>query len=109
MFSIEITFPEYNNINEVLKYLKQDVYIIKDDLELKTDEYLESDLIGLDVISDGKVLGKLISINPVSPKNKVMEIIYNGRNILIPFHKDFILNIDLQNRKIEVKLIEGMI
>ena len=104
-----VTFPEYNNINQVLKYLKEEVYIIKEDLSLNSEEYLESDLIGMNVVSNGRVVGKVISITSSSPKNKIMEISYNGKNILIPYHKDFILNLDLQNNKIEVKLIEGMI
>ena len=44
-----------------------------------------------------------------SPTNKIMEINYKGKRVLLPYHKDFILKLDLQNKKIEVKLIEGMI
>ena len=35
-----VTFDEYNDINQVLKYLKQDVNVIKEDLNLQNDEYL---------------------------------------------------------------------
>lgn len=104
-----VTFNEYNNINQVLKYLKKDVYIDKEDLNLKNDEYLEDDLIGFTVIVNGEDVGELISITKASPTNKIMEINYKGKRILIPYHQDFILKLDLQKRKIEVKLIEGMI
>ena len=63
----------------------------------------------MDVYHEGKVVGKVKAISSVSQTNKIMEITYNGKNILIPYHKDFILNLDLQNKKIEVKLIEGMV
>jgi len=104
-----VTFIEYNNINQVLKYLKEDVYIIKEDLNLEEDEYLENELIGCNIIENEEVVGEVLSIIQTSPTNKVMEIIYKEKRILIPYHKDFILKLDLQNRKIEVKLIEGMI
>ena len=104
-----VTFDEYNNINQVLKYLKENVYIIKEDLNLKEDEYLEKDLIGFKVIEKDEVVGEVISIEKTSPTNKIMEIKYKGKRVLIPYHKDFILKLDLQNKKIEVKLIEGMI
>lgn len=104
-----VTFQEYNNINQVLKYLKEDVYILKEDLDLQKDDYLEEDLIGMDVLVDKKEVGKVLSIINASPTNRVMEISYYDKKILIPYHRDFIMNIDLQNRKIEVKLIKGMI
>ena len=104
-----VTFPKYNNINQVLKYLKEDVYVLKSDLELKPNEYLDSDLIGIDVVCDGEVIGTLKKITFNSLTNKTMEIDCHGKKLLIPYHRDFILNIDLQNNKMEVKLIEGMI
>ena len=104
-----VTFTEYNNINQVLKYLKENVYIVKEDLNLKDDEYLEKELIGFDIIENDKIVGKIVSIEKTSPTNKIMEINYKGKRVLLPYHKDFILKLDLQNKKIEVKLIEGMI
>lgn len=104
-----VTFNEYNNINQVLKYLKENVYILKEDLNLKDDEYLEKELIGFDVVEESEVVGKVINIEKTSPTNKIMEINYKGKKVLLPYHKDFILKLDLQNKKIEVKLIEGMI
>ena len=104
-----VTFIEYNNINQVLKYLKEDVFIIKEDLNLNSDEYLEKELIGFDVVENDAVVGGVIDITKTSPTNKIMEITYKGKRVLLPYHKDFILKLDLQNKKIEVKLIEGMI
>lgn len=104
-----VTFHGYNNINQVLKYLKENVYILKEDLNLKNDEYLENELIGFEVIEKDEVVGTVISIEKTSSTNKVMEIQYKDKKVLIPYHKDFILKLDLQNKKIEVKLIEGMI
>jgi len=104
-----VTFNEYNNNNQVLKYLKENVYILKEDLNLGEEEYLEKELIGFDVIENNEVVGKIINIEKTSPTNKIMEINYKGKRVLLPYHKDFILKLDLQNKKIEVKLIEGMI
>lgn len=104
-----VTFNEYNNINQVLKYLKENVYILKKDLNLGEEEYLEKELIGFDVVENDEIVGKIINIEKTSPTNKIMEINYKGKRVLLPYHKDFILKLDLQNKKIEVKLIEGMI
>ena len=53
-----VTFVGINNINDVLKYKGEDVYVLRSDIEgVVTDE----DFIGLDVYTD-KYIGKVTSI-----------------------------------------------
>ena len=102
-----VTFEGYNNINQVLNYLKLNVYIKRSDLELNQDEYILDDLIGLNVVESGETLGK------------VSEIVYNGINVLlsisgennfyIPKNGNFIKKVDLENGIIEVKDAKGLI
>ncbi len=102
-----VTFEGYNNINQVLNYLKLNVYVKRSDLKLENDEYILDDLIGLDVVEDGIVLGK------------VSEIVYNGINILIsvlgeknfyiPKNGNFIKKVDLEKGIIEVVDAKGLI
>ena len=47
-----ISFKGINDINLVLKYKGKKVYINKDDLNLKDDEYLLEDLIGMKIINN---------------------------------------------------------
>ena len=35
-----VTFKGYDNINQVLKYLKKDVYVNREDLHLKANDYI---------------------------------------------------------------------
>lgn len=96
-----VTFKNYDNINQVLKYLKMNVYVKREDLKLNSNDYVLQDLIGLDVLDDGEVLGK------------VLEIVYNGSNILlqiegnkkfyIPVNGNFIKKVDLVNKVIHVE------
>jgi len=37
------TFNGYSNINEILKYKNQKIYVIREDLKLNSDEYLLND------------------------------------------------------------------
>lgn len=66
-----VTFNNYNNINEVLKYLKSNVYIKREDLVLNDNEYILEDLIGKNITENNQILGK------------VKEIVYNHNNILL--------------------------
>ena len=102
-----VCFTNYHNINEVLKYLKKPVYVNKDDLNLEKDEYVLEELIGLNVIENNEILGK------------VKEIVYNNSNILlsidaiksfyIPHNKNFIKKVDLESKTIIVENAKGLI
>ena len=102
-----ITMEGYNDINEVLKYKGLYVYIKKEDLKLRDDEYLESDMIGLNVYVDGKLVGKVKNIYD-SGNNKVMTIHVDNKDVYIPYQKEFISNVDIKNKKIVVTPIKGM-
>ncbi len=104
-----ITLKGYDNINQVLKYLNKDVYIKKNDLSLGNKEYLDEDLINLNVIFNNELVGHIVAIRQINENNKIIEAIINNKKTLIPYHEDFIGNIDFENNKIELKLIEGMI
>ena len=45
-----VTFTGYTNINEVLKYKGKNVYVNKEDITLRKEEYLDEDIIGMTVI-----------------------------------------------------------
>lgn len=102
-----VVFEGYNNINQVLNYLKMNVYVKRSDLQLDKDDYILDDLVGLNVIEDGESLGK------------VQEIVYNGSNILlsvvgdknfyIPKNGDFIKNVDLEKGIVETSNAKGLI
>ena len=104
-----ITLYGYDNINEVLKFLNKSVFVKKSDLDLKDKEFLDEDLIDLNIIFNNENVGHVIAVRLINPKNKVIEAIINGKNTLIPYHDDFIKKIDLDNKQIEMNLIEGMI
>ena len=104
-----ITLKGYNNINQVLKYLNQSIYVKRNDLFLNDDEFLDNDLINLNIIFDNKEVGKVLAIKKVGNNNKIIEAIINDKKILIPYHKDFIKKVDINSGIIEMNLIGGMI
>ena len=98
-----ITMDGYSNINEVLKYKGKYVYVNKEDIKLE-DNYLDEDLIGLDIYVDDEYKGKLINIERY---DKNVILIVNGeREYLVPY--SLIDKIDINNKKIYIKDIEGL-
>lgn len=95
-----------DDINLVEDFKNKEIEIDRADLpKLKEGEYYIEDLIGLDVYTDdGKLLGKLDDIF-----NTGANDIYQVNNILLPAIPDVIKEIDIENQKIIVHIIKGLI
>ena len=100
-----VTFAGLNDINDVLKYKGKNVFINRD--EYNFDGILYQDLIGLDVYENNKCIGKIEDVMK-SSAHPILKIVENDEIKYIPYVDEFILNVDLENKKVEVKLIEGL-
>jgi 16S rRNA processing protein RimM len=103
-----ITFLDIVNINDVLQYKGSNVYVNKDDIALDNNNYLDEDIIGLNVYIDNKYIGIITYILKI-PNNEVLEIMDNNKKILIPYNKALIKEIDIVNKKVIIDNIEGLI
>lgn len=103
-----ITLDGYNDINQVLSFINEKVYVVKKDLELDKDEYLDSSLIGLDIYNNDIFLGEIIEIFSPSPNRKVIRFSNGGKNFLVPYVKNFVKKIDLSNKKVILYSMEGV-
>lgn len=82
----------------------------KDAVELPEDTYFIADLIGLEVYTDeGKLLGIVDDIYSVKSNDIYVVKDDLGKQILLPAINDVIKIIDLDNKKITVHLLKGLI
>lgn len=102
-----ICLKGYSNINEVLKYKGLYAFINKEDLVLELDEYLDEDLIDLEVYINNDKKGIVTNIVRY-PNNSLIEVTNNDKKYLIPNNKNIIESIDLTNKKIIIKDIKGL-
>lgn len=101
-----ITLEGYTNINEVLKYKGKDAYINKEDIKLD-NEYLDEDIIGLIVIYKSEVKGTIEDIERYE-KNTLLKVVNDSKYYLVPYNYNLIDKIDLNNKKIYIKDIDGL-
>ena len=97
------------NIAEKYKnaYLKIDR---KDAVKLPEDSYFIVDLIGLEVLTEeGEKLGNLVDVFPTGSNDVYVVKNDLGKQILLPAIGEVIKKVDMSNRKMIVKLIEGLI
>lgn len=104
-----ITINNLTNINDVLCYVGKDLYVPHDREELEDGEFYYEDLIGLDCYDSKKnLVGTVIDLQEV-PQGLILEIKSNTKTILVPFVDEFIVDIDLDNNKLSINEIEGLL
>lgn len=101
-----ITFKGINDINEVLEYKGSKVYINKNDL--KIDGYFNEEIIGLKAYMGSKYIGVVSDILETKA-HEILEIKKDKTKNLIPYIDEFILKVDLENKEIHIKEMEGLI
>ena len=99
-----VTFIGINDINDVLKYKGQDVYI--DRSEYVFPDLLNEDLIGAEVYDGEDLVGVLAAVRKNA--NQELFVIKNGdKEYLVPNVEDFVKNIDKE--RIDINSIEGLL
>lgn len=93
-----------NSIDDAEKLKGLNVYINKNNY--KFNGYLDSDLIGLDVYDNNKYKGKIIDI--LKTNNNEILVIDGIKRHMVPNITEFVKNVDLDKKQIEIKYIEGL-
>lgn len=101
-----ITMEGYNDISEVERLKKLYVYIKKEDLKLDNGEYLDEDLIGLDVLVDNEKKGTVTNVRDTG--NNKFLVITSDKEVFIPYNKEFVKEINLKDKYIVIEPIKGM-
>lgn len=107
-----VKFKEINSINEVMELKGSIIYTGKDLVsnELKEDEYLTSDLKGLEVFdTEGTKLGVVTGVAENGATDLLSVKIRDKSTHLVPFVKELVPLVDIENKKIVVKNIDGLI
>ena len=99
-----------DDINDTLEYKNCYIKIDrKDAVELPKNSYFIVDLIGLEVYTEeGKLIGTLVDVFPTGSNDVYVVKDELGKQILLPAIGDVIKDVQLENKKMIVHLIEGL-
>ncbi len=104
-----ITINGLTNINDVLGYVGKNLYVPHNREELDEGEFFYEDLIGLECYdSKNNLIGSIIDLQEV-PQGIILEIKGKTKTILVPFVEAFIEGIDLEDKKLYINEIEGLL
>lgn len=99
-----VTFVGFDSINDAIAFKGDEVYIKRDDLNI--DGYVDEDIIGLTAYDEDKIIGIVDSV--IKNKQELLLIKNNEKSYMIPFVDEFV-DIDLKNKKVNIKVIEGLL
>ncbi len=96
-----------DDVNTAMALKNKTVHIARKDVKLPKGSFFIADIIGAKVVTeDGTELGTLADVMEMPAQN--IYLVKGEREIMIPAVDEFILNTDVKNGVITVRLIEGM-
>jgi len=104
-----VSFEELPTIESVEPLLKKDILAEKDDSILKKNEFYYVDLENSDIYANNKNIGKVVSVEEFPSQITLKCKTNDDKEFYVPFIPQFIFNVDIENKKIDINLIEGML
>ena len=106
-----LKFRGIDNINDIEKYKAKRLLVDREHaVKLKKDEYFIADMIGMDVFTeDGELFGALKDVMETGANDVYIIEMSDGKEVLVPAIKQCILDVDIENRKMVIHLLEGLV
>ena len=106
-----LKFKGIDNINDIEKYRGKSVMIDREDaVDLEEDEYFIADMIGMKVCTeDGSEFGTLKDVMETGANDVyIIDSLEHGE-VLIPAIRECILDVDMDEERMTIHLMEGLV
>ena len=106
-----LKFKGIDNINEVERYKRCPLLVTRDHaVPLQEDEYFIADMIGMQVVTeDGALFGTLKDVIETGANDVyIIESSEHGE-VLVPAIKECILDIIIEEQKMQIHLMDGLV
>ncbi len=106
-----LKFKGIDSIESVMEYKGDGLYVTRENaVKLKENEYFISDLIDLQVfLENGELLGILKEVMLTGANDVYVVEMKNKKEVLIPAIKQCILSVEIENKKMTVALLDGLL
>ncbi len=108
---VVLGFEEYNNINEILGFKGLELYVDREHaIPLDEGEFYVADMVGADIVTDeGDHFGTLKDVLKTGANDVYVINTDDGKEVLFPSIPECILEKDLENKKIKVHIMDGLL
>ena len=105
-----IKFKDMYHINDIEKYKGHSLKVAEANLnDLDEGEFYYHEIIGLEVYENDQLIGTIKEILQPGANDVWVIKSQNGKEILIPYIEDVVKKIDVENKKIDIEVMEGLI
>ena len=106
-----VKFKEFDNINEIEKYRRCPLLVTREHaVKLEENEYFIADMIGMEVFTeDGSSFGILKDVIETGANDVYVIDSHAHEEVLIPAIKECILDVDVENQKMTIHLMDGLV
>lgn len=105
-----VKFKGLDSINDVEKYRGKGLFVARENaVRLEKDEYYIADLIGMEVFTDEGRFGTLRDVMETGANEVYIIDSEKYGEVLIPAIRQCILNVDVENRKMKIHLLDGLV
>lgn len=106
-----LKFKGIDNINDIEKYKGKSLLVDRQNaVKLRKDEYFIADMIGMEVFTeDGELFGKLKDVLETGANDVYIIDSSKHGEVLVPAIKQCILDVDIEDRKMVIHLMEGLV
>ena len=106
---VNLKFMDFDDKDSVKELINKIIMLPESErVELPEDSFYFFELVGAEVFDKGKRLGIIKSFSDFG-SGDLINISYEGKDIMIPLRKEFVKEIDIKNKKVELDLIEGFL
>lgn len=105
-----LKFKGIDNINDIEKYKKSPLLVSREDaVDLEEDEYFMADMIGMKVVTeDGTPFGVLTDIMETGANDVYVVETEDHGEVLLPAIKECILDVDIEEQKMTIHVMNGL-
>ena len=105
---VYLKIVDVNVREQAIKLTQKEVWIPEADFKKLSAKSSPINLLGYDVVEDGKVLGKILEVIE-QPHQLLCRIDIEGKEVLIPLNEDTIRKVDKKALQVIVELPEGLL
>lgn len=106
-----LKFKGIDTLDDAAKYRQAGLYVTRDNaVKLGRDEYFIADLIGAEAYDESdQLIGVLEDVMTTGANDVYVIRMTDGRELLLPAIKQCVLDVDVQERRIKVHVLEGLV
>lgn len=106
-----VKFKGIDNINDIERYKRCPLLVERQDaVKLEENEYFIADMLGIDVVTeDGEDFGVLKDVIETGANDVYVIDSREHGEVLVPAIRECILEVDVEARKMTVRLMDGLI